>query len=968
MSNIVLSVDNNVTYLSGRLGSEVYKDLKKELGYKPEQAHFLIENHEKKYKDAEGNFKKGEEWREGWDGTISTLCWNRSTCKCNIKKKGTHFPTGLLNKACEVLKRYNINYSFKDLRQKYDYSDDLSMSDEFEIRDYQQEVIEVVSKVDRGIIKAATGSGKCINKNSIIFTKKGMLTFDELSENLLPQQYEENKSEVYTPLTKELKDYSSHLYRDGENKSFFIRTSRGYTLTGTPNHKVKVINENGEMEWKKLKSIKCNDYIVISSGSNLFGESSELSEDDCLLLGLLYGDGCLSLKDRTAITTADDYIEKWIREYSYSKDLKMSVYYDKRRKKTRTITIGGKNYRNELFKIGIKFDKSYEKEIPEIIRRASKEKVASFLRGLYETDGWVGKSPSVCIGLSNYKLIQQIQIILLNFGIISSIRKKKAFCNGKRCRDSYILTFYKEYIGKFIKEIGFYPNERKYIKLNKYFKNSKNNNSYNCNKNLIPKQSQKISSLRVFLRQIWGYRNLKKEVNKSPLKFATFRSWYCAGKWNRFPSRYNLVSFLCYIKDNLNTFKKDEKIFEAEKLINDMLLLCNNNFYYDKIIEIEEVISDNYDFIIPNSHSFVAQGFINHNTSIASGIISKIGIFPTVFYVPSIDLMLQSKNEMEKFIRKNGERIKVGMVGGGKKDIQDITVMTIQTAVRSLGGVWVKYDEENTSKDDTNIEDMKENIVNLIKSAKLIIADEIQHWSAETCQIISDNSISARHKWGMSATPWRDQGDDILIDGCFGKCFADISASLLIKKKYLVKPYINIINISKTVNIKKKSYPQIYKYGIVENELRNNYIKNIAETYYENGRNILILVKQIAHGKLLEKMIPNSFFIYGNHSMKKREKHLEKMRNGEARLTISSVIFDEGIDCKVLDTLILAGSGKSPTRALQRVGRVLRTFPNKENAIVVDFFDNYKYLKDHSSKRIKMYRTEPEFVIRTISS
>lgn len=111
-------------------------------------------------------------------------------------------------------------------------------------------------------------------------------------------------------------------------------------------------------------------------------------------------------------------------------------------------------------------------------------------------------------------------------------------------------------------------------------------------------------------------------------------------------------------------------------------------------------------------------------------------------------------------------------------------------------------------------------------------------------------------------------------------------------------------------------------------------------------------------------MIPGSTFLYGKTSKKKRKEHLALMRENRSRITIASVIFDEGIDCKPLDTLILAGGGKSPTRALQRIGRILRLFKGKTDAIVVDFMDNCQYLQSHSKKREKIYKSEDEFIIK----
>jgi len=88
------------------------------------------------------------------------------------------------------------------------------------------------------------------------------------------------------------------------------------------------------------------------------------------------------------------------------------------------------------------------------------------------------------------------------------------------------------------------------------------------------------------------------------------------------------------------------------------------------------------------------------------------------------------------------------------------------------------------------------------------------------------------------------------------------------------------------------------------------------------------------------------------------------MQDGDLDVLVASKIFDQGIDIPQLDALILAGSGKSSARALQRIGRVIRNYPGKEKAIVVDFYDNCKFLREHSKARLKVYKTEPGFQIK----
>lgn len=72
-------------------------------------------------------------------------------------------------------------------------------------------------------------------------------------------------------------------------------------------------------------------------------------------------------------------------------------------------------------------------------------------------------------------------------------------------------------------------------------------------------------------------------------------------------------------------------------------------------------------------------------------------------------------------------------------------------------------------------------------------------------------------------------------------------------------------------------------------------------------------------------------------------------------------------DIEICDShcYIAAGfvSHNSPIKAVQRVGRALRTHPGKKDAIIIDFADPVKYLWEHSRERCNMYRREPAFRI-----
>jgi len=59
--------------------------------------------------------------------------------------------------------------------------------------------------------------------------------------------------------------------------------------------------------------------------------------------------------------------------------------------------------------------------------------------------------------------------------------------------------------------------------------------------------------------------------------------------------------------------------------------------------------------------------------------------------------------------------------------------------------------------------------------------------------------------------------------------------------------------------------------------------------------------------------------------------------------------------------LVIACGGKSTVKALQRVGRVIRKYPGKKFAVVIDFADQAPFLDNHSRTRYRIYTSEDGF-------
>jgi superfamily II DNA or RNA helicase len=349
-------------------------------------------------------------------------------------------------------------------------------------------------------------------------------------------------------------------------------------------------------------------------------------------------------------------------------------------------------------------------------------------------------------------------------------------------------------------------------------------------------------------------------------------------------------------------------------------------------------------------------------TSVIAMLCAKYNT-STIVYVIGIELLYQMKDTIEELYG-----IECGLVGGGHCDpTKKITIMTIWSAMSAFDKKCKIIDNDSTQDTASKNKELNKKLVrDKVRGANLIIIDECQYAASETVQFLHKESKSARHRFLFSGTPWRDSGDDILIESVGGPKFYDLNATKLIKEEYLVPPEIHFINVPSMRGVGSK-YHDVYRNYIVENEKRNDLICNAARKLVASGKKVLILVVRISHGNILLDSLGDEFsvdFLDGKKSGSDRMDAISAMKSGDLDILIASKIFDQGVDIPELDALILAGSGKSSGRALQRIGRVIRTNPGKSRAIVVEFFDNCKYLRDHSLKRIEIYRSEPGFLIK----
>jgi superfamily II DNA or RNA helicase len=261
-----------------------------------------------------------------------------------------------------------------------------------------------------------------------------------------------------------------------------------------------------------------------------------------------------------------------------------------------------------------------------------------------------------------------------------------------------------------------------------------------------------------------------------------------------------------------------------------------------------------------------------------------------------------------------------------------------------------------------------ESIRNAMEGVGVVFMDECHRVAAPTAMKVMECLTNPRFRFGLSASPWRDDGADLAIQACLGPVAYSITASDLIDLGYLVPPIIRMVDVPPRSFARRTPYATIYKEYIVENEDRNNRIIAAAASLVRRGKPTLVLVQRIRHGEFLQREISERIgtwvpFLSGRDSAATRKSSLDDIREGRSGIFIASVIADEGLDLKPLSGLILAGGGKSSVKALQRIGRTLRPFKNKTGAEIWDFYDQALHLIHHSAARIRLYETEPRWQV-----
>lgn len=473
----------------------------------------------------------------------------------------------------------------------------------------------------------------CVSGDTFIITEDGLQRISTIPHH--------SKINFHTLSLNNKINHVSKWFDSGEHPTKKITTFRGFSLCGSFNHPILVWERNGfkpKFVWKLLSQIRSGDYAVISRSSILFPKREPLlkqyypdiknraqkhrlpgamNEELAFILGAIIAEGSISKKHIDFCNGDKEFIDKF--KLSFKKvfpDCRLHEFVGKPlgfgKKNWVCLEIHSTQVTEFLKNLGLPESCAQEKMVPDIIFKSSQKSVASFIKGYAEGGG------SVCIGKRNpdisfistsKKLLEELQLLLLRFGIDSWLRFHK---------------------------------KKHYFRLS--IKGNKNLMQFKRQINFSTKASrQKIANICKRSSNGWSM---------SKTDFIPFIADYIRRKSTRCNNKKYRGHIEWFKKHNIDRYEKIEKYWPRLKRALDkedlrlFEVLKRNNYIFDKVALVENSRTQRVYSIKVDSpcHSFVSNGFISHNTEARLAPISDELLADidknTVNFMPNFDASL----------------------------------------------------------------------------------------------------------------------------------------------------------------------------------------------------------------------------------------------------------------------------------------------------------------------------------------
>lgn len=440
----------------------------------------------------------------------------------------------------------------------------------------------------------------CLAGDTLVLTQSGLIPIETFHENRKVGEYFE--LDGFSTWGLEGMESISHGYVSPESDTLIVKNEHGMEVEATLKHPFYIASSNGGVMRENQDLIEGSDYQRIDVGMNVFGKEKILP-DRAYMLGGYTAEGWMTGNNGNKHTiwisnTDNDFKDVYLNS-DWIKPFKEGS------KKEEKLRCSSMKLIEEFVECGIDpYHKCDKKEIPSIVLRGDKETVCNYLSGLFDGDGSV-TDRGINLTSTSKKIVQQVQIVLFNLGIVSRVldidnskRLPRKIGNNVNLTMSYKnayslsiplsqLFLFKEYIGFRIK--------RKNTKLEQ----------------LIEKRSQDDRKQFTIPVDIIST-TLRNIISKSNMPVYWFRTKgkirfdkLLDGKPGRKMTLCSMEELSRLIKQiDLNLWNEYKEFFGT----------FTKKATWSKIVKKTASTNVTYDFTVPGTHAFLQNGVMGSNT------------------------------------------------------------------------------------------------------------------------------------------------------------------------------------------------------------------------------------------------------------------------------------------------------------------------------------------------------------------
>lgn len=211
-----------------------------------------------------------------------------------------------------------------------------------------------------------------------------------------------------------------------------------------------------------------------------------------------------------------------------------------------------------------------------------------------------------------------------------------------------------------------------------------------------------------------------------------------------------------------------------------------------------------------------------------------------------------------------------------------------------------------------------------------IICDECHHAAARTYRSIFDY-FEPRMLLGFTATP--NRGDKARLDNVFQEIIFQRDLRWGIKNGYLCDIHCLRVDIGYDLSAVHTRHGD-YAPGELD-EAMDGTADAVAEAYQKHAvEATLVFAVSIHQAEEIAKRIPGAVVVTGK--AENRADIIRRFTNREIPCLVNVMVFTEGTDMPLVETVIIARPTQSESLYAQMVGRGLRLYPGKEKLTLID--------------------------------